>query len=83
MATQSTQHFVAYFGIDWGATRHDVRLQADVKDKVEFGYILHWVECIDEWARAMHQRFGASITVTRSGLHRSERRAPACNRWRV
>ncbi|MGF6875079.1 IS110 family transposase [Paraburkholderia sp. MM5477-R1] len=63
MATQSTQRFVAYVGIDWGDTKHDFCLQADGNDKVEFGCIPHRVESIDEWARAMHQRFGAPIAV--------------------
>ena len=30
---------------------------------MEFGCIPHRVECIDEWARALHQRFGGPIAV--------------------
>jgi transposase len=63
MATQSTRHFVASVGIDWGDTKHDFCLQICGEDNVEFGCIPHRVECIDDWARALHQRFGGPIAV--------------------
>src|SRR5258708_18410891 len=63
MATRTTQHFAAFVGIDWGDTKHDFCLQESGVDRVESGCIPHRVECIDEWARALHQRFGGPIAL--------------------
>jgi hypothetical protein len=63
MATRTTQYFAAFVGIDWGDTKHDFCLQASGADRVESGCIPHRVECIDEWARALHQRFGGPIAL--------------------
>ncbi|KAA1001649.1 IS110 family transposase [Paraburkholderia panacisoli] len=63
MATLTTQYFAAFVGIDWGDTKHDFCLQASGADRVESGCIPHRVECIDEWARALHQRFGGPIAL--------------------
>src|ERR1700731_2684390 len=63
MAPQLMQQFAAYVGIDWADRKHDFCLQAGGEDTVEFGCFPHRVECIDEWARALHQRFGGPIAV--------------------
>ena len=63
MAPQLMQQFAAYVGIDWADRKHDFCLQAGGEDTVEFGCLPHRVECIDEWARALHQRFGGPIAV--------------------
>jgi hypothetical protein len=63
MAPQLMQQFAAYVGIDWADRKHDFCLQTGGGDTVEFGCLPHRVECIDEWARALHQRFGGPIAV--------------------
>jgi transposase len=64
MATRSTEHFVACVGVDWADRKHDFCLQASGgSNTLEFGCFAHRVECIDEWARALHRRFGGPIAV--------------------
>jgi transposase len=58
-----TQIFTAYVGIDWADTKHDICLQAAGSDQREFDCIPHDVSRIDEWAKALHQRFGGTIAV--------------------
>lgn len=58
-----TQPFTAYVGIDWGDTKHDICLQAAGSDRREFDCIPHQVPRIDEWAKALHQRFGGTIAI--------------------
>ena len=59
----STQPFSAYVGIDWGDAKHDICLQAAGSDQREFACIAHQVPRIDEWAKALYQRFGGRIAV--------------------
>ncbi len=58
-----TQPFTAYVGIDWADTKHDVCLQVAGNERREFDCIAHQVGCIDEWARALHKRFGGTIAI--------------------
>lgn len=58
-----TQPFTAYVGIDWGDAKHDICLQAAGSDRREFDCIPHQVPRIDEWAKALHQRFGGPIAI--------------------
>ena len=55
--------FTAYVGIDWANSKHDVCIQSADGGKREFDVILHQVEQIDEWAHALHRRFGSPIAV--------------------
>ena len=50
MTASMTQHFVAYVGIDWADTKHDICVQAGDGDHREFDCIPHKVDRIDEWA---------------------------------
>src|ERR1700693_2809698 len=59
----ATQQFTAYVGIDWADTKHDVCLQAPGNQSREFDCIAHQMANIDQWAHAMHQRFGGQIAV--------------------
>ncbi|MFZ4539113.1 IS110 family transposase, partial [Propionivibrio sp.] len=55
--------FTAYVGIDWADTKHDVCLQAADSDQREFACIPHQMSLIDDWAKALHKRFGGTIAV--------------------
>jgi hypothetical protein len=60
---RTTQPFTAYVGIDWADTKHDICLQAAGDDRREFDCIAHQVARIDEWAKALHKRFGGPIAI--------------------
>lgn len=55
MTAPMTQHFVAYVGIDWADTTHDICVQAGDGNHREFDCIPDKVDCIDEWAKALHR----------------------------
>jgi transposase len=57
------QSFTALVGIDWSDKKHDFCLQGVGSQKREFGVVAHRPEAIDQWARALHQRFGGPIAV--------------------
>jgi transposase len=61
--SSGTQTFTAFIGIDWADAKHDFCLQERGSDRREFGCIAHEVGCIDEWASALHQRFGGPIAI--------------------
>jgi transposase len=61
--SSGTQTFRAYVGIDWADTKHDFCLQERGSDRREFGCIAHQVECIDEWAKSLQQRFGTPVAI--------------------
>lgn len=63
MAPLSNQQFKAFVGIDWADTKHDICLQQAGDDGREFDRIPHQVTRIDEWAKALHQRFGGPIAI--------------------
>lgn len=63
MNTLKQTPFVAYVGIDWADTKHDICLQSAPDTRREFSCITHQVERIDEWARSLHRRFRGPIAV--------------------
>ncbi|WP_196251536.1 hypothetical protein [Cupriavidus necator] len=63
MAPLLNQQFKAFVGLDWADTKHDVCLQPAGKDKREFDCITHQVARIDEWATALHKRFGGPVAI--------------------
>src|SRR5258707_2779563 len=63
MAPLSNQQFKAFVGLDWADTKHDICLEQAGDDRCEFDFIPHQVTRIDEWAKALHQRFGGPIAV--------------------
>jgi transposase len=63
MSPRSEQPFTAYVGIDWADTKHDICVQAAGDTRREFGCIAHQVAAIDEWANALHHRFGGPVAV--------------------
>ena len=63
MASFLSQAFTAYVGIDWADTKHDVCIQAANSNERVFGCVPHQVVRIDEWAKAMRQRYGSPIAV--------------------
>ena len=63
MKSPNTQTFTAYVGIDWADTKHDICLQESGSERREFGCIEHQVECIDEWAKSLHRRFGGPAAI--------------------
>jgi transposase len=63
MSPRPEYPFTAYVGIDWADTKHDLCVQAACDTRREFGCIAHQVAAIDEWANALHDRFGAPIAV--------------------
>ena len=58
-----TQSFTAYVGLDWADTKHDICLQEAGSQQREFACVAHQVECIDEWAKSLQQRFGGPIAI--------------------
>jgi transposase len=55
--------FTAFIGVDWADAKHDVcLLPADAAER-EFDCFVHRVDRIEQWARALHQRFGGPIAV--------------------
>ncbi len=63
MNSPERQTFTALVGIDWADTKHDFCLQQGGSERREFGCIAHQVECIDEWVKCLHERFGGPIAV--------------------
>ena len=59
----SHRQFTAYVGIDWADTKHDTCLQAAGETEHQFDCIPHQVARIDEWATALHRRYGGPIAV--------------------
>lgn len=63
MNSLTSTSFTAFIGIDWADTKHDVCLQASNNDKREFAVIPHQVDRIEQWAHAVHERFGGTIAI--------------------
>ena len=62
MKTELDQ-FSALVGIDWADKKHDVCVQAAGSEQRQFSQVLHTVEAIDQWARAMHRAHGGPIAI--------------------
>lgn len=63
MNAQPLDSFTAVIGIDWGDTKHDVCIQPSAQGNRELGVLVHAVDAIDQWAKALHTRFGGTIAV--------------------
>lgn len=63
MTSLSDNQFTAFVGIDWADSKHDFCLQSADSNKREFGRFNHAVDDIQQWACALHQRFGGPIAV--------------------
>ena len=63
MKSLRTHNFTAYVGLDWADTKHDICLQEAGSEQREFACVAHQVECIDEWAKSLQQRFGGPIAI--------------------
>jgi len=61
--SSGTQTFTVFIGLDWADAKHDFCLQASGSERREFGCIAHQVECIDEWAKSLRERFGGPIAI--------------------
>ncbi len=55
--------YAAFIGIDWADAKHDICLQAAGSEQREFNRISHRVDQIEQWAQALHERFGGAIAV--------------------
>ncbi len=55
--------FTAFVGMDWADAKHDVCVQSAQSEEREFDCFAHQVDRIEQWAHAMHQRFGGPIAV--------------------
>jgi transposase len=55
--------FTAFVGIDWADSKHDVCIQAADSEHREFDRISHRVDQLEQWAQALHERFGGAIAV--------------------
>jgi hypothetical protein len=55
--------FTSFIGIDWADTKHDICLQPANGGPREFDRFEHKVDCIEQWACSMHERFGGPIAV--------------------
>jgi len=63
MNTQPLDSFTAIVGVDWGDTKHDICIQPSIQKNREFSVIAHNVNTIDQWAQALHARFGGMIAI--------------------
>lgn len=63
MNTQPLDSFTAIVGVDWGDTKHDICIQPSIQKNREFSVIAHNVNTIDQWAQALHTRFGGMIAI--------------------
>ena len=63
MNSLTNQQFTAFIGIDWADTKHDICLQPANSEQREFDQLPHKVNCIEQWAYSIHQRFGGPIAV--------------------
>src|SRR4249920_2675972 len=50
--------FTALVGVDWSDKKHDFCLLGVGWQQREAGVVAHRPEAIDQWARALYQRFG-------------------------
>jgi len=57
------QSFTALVGVDWSDKKHDFCLLGAGSQQRELGVVAHRPEAIDQWARALRQRFGGPIAV--------------------
>jgi hypothetical protein len=57
------QPFTALVGVDWSDKKHDFCLLGAGSQQRELGMVAHRPETIDQWARALYQRFGGPIAV--------------------
>jgi transposase len=55
--------YTAVVGIDWANTKHDVCLQTAGSELREFDCIPHQPDRIEQWAYALHARFGGTIAI--------------------
>jgi len=63
MKSRSDAEFTAFIGLDWADAKHDMCVQAAGCEKREFDRFRHQAAAIEQWALAMHQRFGGRIAV--------------------
>lgn len=63
MKLAAEQPFTALVGVDWSDKKHDFCLQGAGSQQRELGVVAHRPEAIDQWARALYQRFGGPIAV--------------------
>ena len=63
MQLATEQPFTALVGVDWSDKKHDFCLQGAGTQQREQGVVPHRPEAIEQWARALHQRFGGPIAV--------------------
>ena len=63
MKLAAEQPFTALVGLDWSDKKHDFCLQGAGSQQRELGVVAHRPEAIDQWARALYQRFGRPIAV--------------------
>ena len=63
MNTFSSFEFIAFIGIDWADTKHDICIQPAGTEEREFDRIAHQPQHIEQWAHEVHERFGGPIAV--------------------
>ncbi len=63
MNTFASFEFIAYIGIDWADTKHNICIQPAGSDEREFTRIAHRPQDIEAWAYSMYERFGGPIAV--------------------
>jgi transposase len=52
-----SEQFAAHIGLDWADTKHDICLQYQGSNDLEYDVIQHSPEAIEAWAIALQQRF--------------------------
>ena len=57
MTRCTTDEFVAFIGLDWADTKHDICLQVAGSDKRELQVLEHRPAVIEAWAMDLLQRF--------------------------
>ena len=59
MKSSAAQSFAARIGVDWADAKHDVCLLPENAVAIESTLLIHTPEAIEEWVRALRQRFGS------------------------
>jgi transposase len=62
--------FAALIGIDWADRKHDFCLQVPGVDGLERGVLAHQPAAIEDWARALRERFGGAPVAVAIELSR-------------
>lgn len=68
MSVHHPSQFAALVGIDWADAKHDICELDQVRQTISSTLIKHSPETIDQWARALKQRYGGKVVAVATEL---------------